>query len=176
MKFSITLISATCLLALSACTSQTGEQSGSDTGAQGATAAPTSPTNAEGLLPMKTLMGHVIQHSAEEVWKWQGFVSDQDGEKALFPKNIKEWDKAENAALTLAEISDSLLHPARKVDDPRWEASTLQMKSTALELAEASEAQDKERLLELGGKLDESCKACHGAFAPWAERPLAQNF
>lgn len=117
-------------------------------------------------LPMPELMVHVIQHSADGIWERQGVEIDATGEHSLFPKNPQEWEKAESAALTLAEVSNTLLVPGRRIPEPEWDAAVVQVRELAVEAAKAAEKQDKEAFLVAGGKLDAACDGCHARYDP----------
>ena len=122
-------------------------------------------------LPMKEFMGHVVQFSAEQVWKWQGYVSDADGERSLFPKNDDEWLQAENGALALAELTNIMLLPGRNVEDARWTKMVADVRAKALVAATAAEKKDADAFFAAGGDIYEACKACHVQFAPNYQHP-----
>jgi hypothetical protein len=121
--------------------------------------------------PMLEFMNHVMQFSAEQVWKWQGYVTDEKGERSLFPKTDDEWLQAENAALTLADLTNILLLPGRTVDDPRWAKFVADVRVRALEAAQAAEKKDEDALFLAGSDLYEACKACHVQFVPNYQAP-----
>jgi len=117
-------------------------------------------------LPMKEFMGHVVQFTAAQVWKWQGSVTDMNGERDLRPKTEKDWEDAESAALSLAEVTNNLLLPGRVVDDPRWKESVAKVRDVAMREAAAAEKKDYDKYFEVGGELDGACESCHVNFAP----------
>jgi len=117
-------------------------------------------------LPMKEFMGHVMQFSGDQVWRWQGFINDEQGERSLFPKTDAEWEEAESGALALAEMTNVLLMPGRRIDDPDWDKAVAGVRKVALEAADASEHHDADALFRIGGELDEACESCHVRFIP----------
>jgi hypothetical protein len=117
-------------------------------------------------LPMKEFMGHVMQFTANQFWKWQGFINDEKGERSLYPKTDEEWEEAESGALTLAEMTNVLLMPGRRIDDPRWDKAVAGVRALALQGAQAAEKHDKDGLFKVGGALDEACDDCHKQFIP----------
>jgi hypothetical protein len=156
------------VLALSAC----GPRAGTDNAAGAADALAETALPADfATLPMKDLMGHVLQYSADNVWKWQGYTSDATGEHSLFPKTDEEWLEAESAALTLAEITNILLLPGRAVDDPQWAKFTADVRAKALAAAKTAEAKNEDAFFLAGSDLYEACKACHVKFAPNYQQP-----
>lgn len=122
-------------------------------------------------LPLKEFMGHVMQFAGENVWKWQGTITDATGEHDLRPKTEKDWEEAESAALTLAEITNLLMMPGRRVDDPRWDQSVALVRDVALREAKAAEKKDFDTYFEVGGELDGACESCHVHFAPGYTAP-----
>ncbi|MBO9579937.1 MAG: hypothetical protein J7498_03515 [Sphingobium sp.] len=126
-------------------------------------------------LPMKEFMGHVMQNGGEGVWRWQGFVADEKGERSLFPKDDKEWEEAESGALTLAELTNLLLMPGRRIDDPKWDAAVAGVRALALKAATAAEKHDKDAFFAVGGELDEACDECHKQFIPNFVGPQSAN-
>ncbi|HZV17917.1 MAG TPA: hypothetical protein VFF84_04410 [Sphingobium sp.] len=122
-------------------------------------------------LPMKEFMGHVMQFAGDNVWKWQGSVTDASGERDLRPKTDKDWEDAESASLTLAEVTNMLLTADRRVDDPRWDAAVAKVRDVALREAAAAEKKDYDAYFEIGGELDAACESCHVHFAPGYTAP-----
>lgn len=117
-------------------------------------------------LPMKEFMGHVMQHGGDGIWKWQGYINDGKGMRSLFPKNEEEWEEAESGALTLAEITNLLLMPGRRIDDPKWDAAVAGVRAVALKAAAAAEKHNAKAFFDAGGELDVACDNCHRQFIP----------
>jgi len=117
-------------------------------------------------LPMKEFMGHVMQFTANQFWRWQGFVNDKGGERSLYPKTDQDWEDAESGARTLAEMTNVLLMPGRRIDDPKWDAAVAGVRKLALEGATAAEKHDPDAMFKIGGELDEACDDCHKQFIP----------
>ena len=120
-------------------------------------------------LPLKTVMSAVFGHAAQEIWKRQGYMSDATGLHSLFPKDAEEWKLAENDALSLAEMTNILLLPGRRVDEKAWIDSVAGVRRSALTLAALTRKQDKDAYLEAGLKLNDACNACHVRYAPGVE-------
>ncbi|HWW63688.1 MAG TPA: hypothetical protein VNZ43_02925 [Sphingomonadaceae bacterium] len=117
-------------------------------------------------LPLKEFMPHVMQYAGDGVWKRQGYIIDDKGEHSLFPKNDEEWEEAESASLTLAEITNVLLIPGRRVPEPAWDQAVAGVRKVALEAAAAAEKKDKDAFFKAGGDLDEACDVCHKQYDP----------
>jgi hypothetical protein len=117
-------------------------------------------------LPLNEFMPHVMQYAGDGIWKRQGYITDKNGERSLFPKNDQEWEDAESASLALAEMTNVLLIPGRRVPDPKWDAAVLAVRKVAMQAAAAAEKKDPDAFFEAGGALDEACDVCHVQFDP----------
>ena len=117
-------------------------------------------------LPLSEFMPHVMQYAGDGIWKRQGYIMDKTGEHSLFPKNDEEWEAAESGARTLAEVTNVLLIPGRRVPDPEWDKAVEGVRRVALKAADAAEKHDKDGIFAAGGELDEACDACHVRFDP----------
>jgi hypothetical protein len=117
-------------------------------------------------LPLNEFMPHVMQYAGDGIWKRQGYIIDKNGERSLFPKNDEEWEDAESASLALAEMTNVLLIPGRRVPDPKWDAAVLEVRKVAMQAAAAAEKKDPNAFFEAGGALDEACDVCHVQFDP----------
>lgn len=172
MKPVVTCWAAT-LLVLSACNGapQTDSSSAKPTPAAAASPAAGQSPPYDTSLPMPELMAHVVQYAGDGVWKWQGEVLDKSGEHSLYPKNDAEWEEAESASLSLAEITNLLLLPGRRVDTPEWDEAVAAVRKVALDAARAAERQDKRAFLAAGSALNQACDTCHKRFDPNFEPP-----
>lgn len=120
-------------------------------------------------MPMKQFMNDVISHGAFEIWKRQGYISDEKGFRSLFPKDDKEWKEAENAGLSLAEMTNLLLIPGRRVDEQPWTDGVVEVRKAALKLAKIARTKNEDAYMEAGVGLNEACYACHKKYAPGVE-------
>lgn len=154
-------LAAAILLAVSACS--TGDAS-NEQAAKSAPKGDDAPYHIG--LKLDEYMAHVMQYAADGVWDRAGFVIDKDGEHSLFPKNDEEWEDAESAALTLAEVTNTLLIPGRRVDEAEWDRTVEGVRKLALEAAAAAEKQDKDAFFNAGEKLDAACDDCHIRYDP----------
>lgn len=112
-------------------------------------------------LPMRPWMQRVMQTAADNVWAWQGYVSDEKGFRDLFPKNDEEWKKAENASLLLADVTNNVLIPGRRIDEPEWDKAALNVRAIALKAAAAANRKDQAGYEKATGQLYDACQACH---------------
>jgi hypothetical protein len=124
-------------------------------------------------LSLAEYMTHVIAFSADNVWKWQGWSNGPEGERSLFPKDGEQWEQAESAALTLAEVAKGLKAPGRRIDAAGWDKSVDGLAAAARRLAKTAEAHDEDAFFKAGSSLDKACITCHRTFAPQLEPQLA---
>lgn len=117
-------------------------------------------------LPLKQFMADVMSFGANEIWKRQGYISDAKGLRSLNPQNDEEWKAAENASLSLAELTNVLLIPGRRVEAQPWTDSVAEVRKIALKLAETARKKDEEAFMAAGAELNEACYACHKVYAP----------
>lgn len=132
----------------------------------GGTNAPADATPYYTALPLKQFMSEVMSHAASEVWKRQGYISDAKGLRSLFPKNAEEWKEAENASLLLAETTNILLIPGRRVNEQLWIDGVAAVRNNALKLAASARKKDENAFMEAGSELNEACYTCHKRYAP----------
>jgi hypothetical protein len=117
-------------------------------------------------LPLKEFMGHVMQHAGDGIWARQGTIIDERGEHDLFPKNDREWENAESASLLLAELTNVLLLPGRRIDEPQWTQAAARVRAVARRAAAAAENKDRDAFFAAGGELDAACESCHVRYIP----------
>lgn len=161
-KFGVALMT----ILLAACSRQPANEQAESGNATAPATATTESNDYYTALPLDEFMGHVMQYAADGIWKHQGYTVDAEGEHSLFPKNDEEWEEAESGARTLAEVTNLLLLPGRRVDDGDWTKTALGVRTIALKAAEAAEKKDPDAFFNAGGELDEACDACHKEYDP----------
>lgn len=118
---------------------------------------------------MMDLMNWILDPSADVIWGNSGWELTAEGERELFPETNAEWDKMVHAAATIAESGNLLMMPGREngVDGrgEDWIAYSQALVDTGNQLIEASQAQDKQAIFDIGGQLYRVCVACHQRYA-----------
>ena len=133
------------------------------------------------------LMDAVVMRQADAIWGAVQF-GDADTNFALSgPDTDEGWKAIRDAALTMAEVTNSLMIPGRHAapagkeagegelsgpeidaliesNRPAWNAFAQALKANARETLQAIERRDADAMLELGGTLDEVCEGCHKTF------------
>jgi hypothetical protein len=120
-------------------------------------------------LPLKTLMTDVFQRSAQQIWDRQAYISDASGVRSMFPKTDEEWKSARDDAVRLAELTNILLIPGRRVDETAWSDSVASVRKAALDLSALTAKKNDDAYMEGGLKLSEACASCHQRYAPAVE-------
>jgi hypothetical protein len=129
-------------------------------------AAPSLGEDADSLPPfqayvdMKTFMEHVLTPAAVVIWRVNAVVIDEKGEHDLSPKSEAEWEQIESGAATLAEATNALMIPQRKLD-AQWNFYAGNLAQAASKAFRAAEARDLKAVSEVSDRLDGICAACH---------------
>jgi hypothetical protein len=114
-------------------------------------------------LPVKEVMGHVIDPAAQTFWRYSGEVDTAQGTTSRVPKPDDEeaWENAMTGAVGLIEGANVLMLPGRARDNGDWIKFAKQLQAQGF-LARASvEAKDGQKMFDVGGTAYEVCLACH---------------
>ena len=112
-------------------------------------------------LPMKDVMGHVIDAGAQTFWKSSGSYVDETGEHSYVPTDEDGWHAAESGVATVVEGANLLLIGDRQRDDGDWVKMAVAMRTEAEKARQAVIAQDADKMFETGASLYQTCVACH---------------
>jgi len=121
---------------------------------------------ADGLPPftphvdMKTFMGHIVAPAAAHIWSVNAIVIDNQGEHDLSPKSHADWEEIVSATAILAESTNALMIPQRKLDRD-WNRYVKQLADAANTAYIAAEAHDLKALSGVSDQLDGICSSCH---------------
>lgn len=118
---------------------------------------------------MINLMNWILDPAADVIWGNSGWEMTELGEQELFPQTDEEWQKLVHSSAMIAESGNLLMMPGRENGaDGRgedWIAYSQAIVDTGNQLIEASQAQDKQAIFDLGGQLYRVCVACHQRYA-----------
>lgn len=122
------------------------------------------------VLAAPELMIHVIEPAARSFWKGYSEVLDENGWRDISPKTEADWKRVEDGAATLI-VGGHLLLQKAYVREPadEWARLSQTFLDLAAEGKAQAEAQNKDAMLTLGERLDETCDSCHASFAPHVE-------
>jgi len=136
------------------------------------------------------LMDAEMDPTSEKIWNAVSIVNDDSGTHQKVPSTPAEWQELRRQAIRLAETSNLLMIAGRHVAGPNVKttvkskepldvaaiekrlaanpaahASFAQTARTvALQLVDAIDRRDIQKVSDLGGSLDEVCEACHKIF------------
>ncbi|HUK00680.1 MAG TPA: hypothetical protein VLW26_00215 [Steroidobacteraceae bacterium] len=145
---------------------------------------------------IREIMDAEIDPAADALWASVQTRITAAGEDDRQPRTEEEWKAVRRSALTLVEATNLLLMKGRRIvavnavvpageADPavlqrRLDANrapftgfALGLQQVSLKALEAVDARSADRLLEVGGEIDEACEACHLVY--WYPPDLTRN-
>lgn len=127
-------------------------------------------------LPMNEFMLHVVDPAGQAFWRGAGTELTLEGERDLSPTDEAGWEDLVTAASTVAEAGNALQLPGRaRAPEAEWNRYAQEMTARAFDARKAADARDKQAVFDTGGRLYETCIACHEAFVigpPASAKPL----
>jgi hypothetical protein len=156
--------------------------------------------DANGFIPEATILEIMLSMmvpSSEAVWDSVAYISTAEGTIDARPETDEDWAELRGWAVTMAEASNALLIPGRRVDQPGavsdspdelepaiiqemiandrqvWIAFANMMHAAAMETIRVIDAKDVDGVMEVGGTIDDACEACHLTF--WYPLGLAEE-
>jgi hypothetical protein len=138
---------------------------------------------------IKDLMLGVIDPSADVVWLAVSFVNGDDGIVETRPRNDMEWAAIRRGAVALAESTNLLQMPGRRVAAPgeksetpgielepeemdaliakepaAWNRHAKDLHAATMKALVAIDAKDADTLFEVGELIEHACEACHKSY------------
>jgi hypothetical protein len=115
---------------------------------------------------VKDLMANVVDPTADGVWDQFGTVYTKDGAFEKAPANDADWNDVKAKAITLVEIGNLLMLPARSGGNDEWIKKAQALITQSQRAIRAAEAHDKEASFNIGADIYETCVNCHKQFDP----------
>ena len=112
------------------------------------------------------IMESLVGHMATDVFASVGTIIDEKGTTEIVPKDDEAWAEVRFAAMGLAETGNLLMFPSRAKDQDDWLTFSQQLVDRSVEAAKAAEAKNAAALLDAGGRIYETCTACHMKYIP----------
>lgn len=131
-------------------------------------------------------MDSVVDPNADAIWDSVEIVATLEGTVEKAPKTDDDWKALRRQAISLAEASNLLLIPGRRIarpgekaedervdlkpeeieerikqDPASWVTGAHALHDAVMESLKAIEARDVKALLNAGDVLDQSCETCH---------------
>ena len=135
--------------------------------------------------PIEEVMGHIVMPSADKLWGSVATTVSAKGVEDIVPKTDEDWETVRNYAVTIAEATNLLLIPGRRVaaegkkeadkselspeqieakikmDPAMWASHVAKLHDVAMESIAAIDKKNADALLEAGDHLDKACEDCH---------------
>lgn len=115
---------------------------------------------------VKDLMANVIDPTADGVWESVGTIYTKEGTFEKVPQTDEEWAEVKAKAITLVEIGNLLMLPARTGGNADWLKHAQDLIAESKLAIKAAEGHDKEALFNAGADIYEACVNCHKQFDP----------
>jgi hypothetical protein len=148
---------------------------------------------------IKDLMLSVIDGAADVVWLSVTTVVDDKGMVETKPVSDEEWTKVRHGAITLMEAANLLMMPGRRVARPSeksetpgvelepeemdaliakdravWNARAKALHDVMVQVIQAIDAKDAEKVFELGEQIEVACESCHKQY--WYPNEVIPQF
>lgn len=117
-------------------------------------------------ISVKDLMANVIDPTADGVWEVVGTVYTKEGAFEKAPATDDEWNDVKAKAITLVEVGNLLMLPARSGGSDEWVKRAQELIAQSKRAITAAEKHDKEGLFNTGADIYETCVNCHKQFDP----------
>lgn len=113
---------------------------------------------------VRVLMANMLDPAADLLWDAVGTVLDETGETYWEPETEEDWLQVKLGAMALAESANLLMMENRARDQDQWIRLSAAMADAAMLAFEAAEAQDPQRIFDLGEVVYETCNNCHSLY------------
>ena len=82
------------------------------------------------------------------------------------PKDDKEWEAVQNAALALAEAGNLLMIPGRAKDNAEWMKKAEALVDVSVKAKKAADDKDADGVVKVGYEIFDVCAGCHDQYMP----------
>jgi len=82
------------------------------------------------------------------------------------PKDDKEWEAVQNAALALAEAGNLLMIPGRAKDNAEWMKRAEALIDVSVKAKKAADEKDADSVVKIGYEIFDVCAGCHDQYMP----------
>jgi hypothetical protein len=115
---------------------------------------------------MKDLMANVADPAADLVWESVGTIYTKEGVFEKTPANDDEWNVVRAGAITLVEVGNLLMMPARSGGNEEWVKLSQALIAQSKLAIKAAESHDRDGVFNTGADIYEACVNCHKRFDP----------
>jgi len=153
------------------------------------TAAAPAPSPYDTRITIREIMASLVDPHADAIWNSVRVVSDSNGITEYFPETDEEWLALRISAVSIIEGANALMMPDRKVAPPgaegefpefeftpeeveeklaadrqSWVGFAGGLQAAAIEILDAVDNRDTDKLTKWGAHLDEACESCHAVY------------
>ena len=112
----------------------------------------------------RLLMISIVDPAADVIWDAVRTEMTLEGTTDFAPENDEEWAVVRNNAVALAESGNLLMIGSRAQDDDDWMAWSRDLIAAGEMAMRAAEAQDAERVFDVGAEIYRACAGCHAKY------------
>jgi hypothetical protein len=138
---------------------------------------------------IKDIMLGIVDIQADVVWQAVSFVNNEKGITETRPRNDQDWATTRRGAVALAEATNLLQMPGRRVAAPgeksetpgvelepeemdaliakdraAWNRHAKDLHAAVMEAIAAIDAKDSDKLFEVGEHIERACENCHTTY------------
>jgi hypothetical protein len=126
---------------------------------------PSTPVKYDVSIPIKEVMGDIVDPASFAYWHGSGTEITAAGEKNLSPTTEEGWVELENAAGVLMEVGNMLQLPGRaRAPEGDWNKFAQLLTERAAAARLVATKHDAKGVFDEGGRVYEVCTACHKEF------------
>jgi len=137
---------------------------GARTSVRAETAPVAVPVDIGSVATVKQIMQGVVSPAASVVFESVSTVVSAAGIEEFQPETDEEWDFVGSNAAMLVESAALLMSGDRAVDRQEWATQSQALADAAGVLLEATRSHDRDKVLEYGEVLNQSCDGCHRTY------------
>jgi hypothetical protein len=114
---------------------------------------------------VKQVMIGITNPAASVVYGAVATNSTAKGIEEIAPQTDEEWQKVESAGAAVVESGNLMLTGNRAIDKGDWVKMTRAMMDQGQKAMKAAQAKDKDKIVEAGGDLNNTCDNCHARYS-----------
>ncbi len=115
-------------------------------------------------MTVQMLMANMLDPAADLLWDAVGTVVEEAGETYWEPETEEEWLQVRLGAVALAESANLLMMEDRARDQDQWIRLSEDLADAAMLAFAAAEAEDSQRVFDLGEVVYQTCNNCHSIY------------
>ena len=114
---------------------------------------------------VKQIMIGITNPAAYVIYEAVGTKTTSKGIEEIAPQTDEDWAKLESAGAAVGESGNLMLTGNRAIDTGDWVKMTHAMMDQGKAAMKAADAKDKDKIVEAGGNLNNTCDNCHARYS-----------